>query len=265
MDRYQHLLEQIRSKGSLAIAYSGGVDSSFLALAAREALGDRTLAMMAVNETITDDEMEMARCTAREIGIRLIEVQIDVLGNSEIVSNPLDRCGICKHEIMSELMDRAIQEGFGTLADGSMPEDRGDHRPGIAAADGLGIWHPLMESEIDKSLAREVLKDRGISSHDRPSTTCLMTRIPYGQEITKEKLEIVERLEKKVRDRGFKEVRLRLHGTGEDLFMGVLEVDDPSRALDLWDQLGLDDEGVRIVLDPKGYRQGSLNEGLSNP
>ncbi|MEA3558924.1 MAG: ATP-dependent sacrificial sulfur transferase LarE [Candidatus Thermoplasmatota archaeon] len=265
MDRYDDLLELIREKGGLAVAFSGGVDSSLVALAAFEALGDASLALMAVNGTITRDEIEMARCTAREIGIRFLAVQIEVMDMESIVSNPVDRCGICKRKLMSDLMDRAVREGLGDLADGSLTEDREDHRPGLRASDEIGVWHPLMEAGIDKEATRKILREKGLSSYDRASTTCLATRIPYGERITRKKLAVIEEVERNVRGLGFRDVRLRLYSSKGGYLLGVLEVDDPERAFGLWDQIRMVEKELKLVIDPAGYRQGSMNEPLSNP
>ncbi|MFO8052260.1 MAG: ATP-dependent sacrificial sulfur transferase LarE [Thermoplasmatota archaeon] len=265
MKAYQKLVRSIRTRERLAVAYSGGVDSSVVALAAREALGDRSLALMANIPTITEEEIETARLAADEIGIELRLVKVGVLDNEEMASNPSDRCGTCKKEIMSSLMDEAIRDGFHEIADGSMPEDQKDYRPGLRAADELGVWHPLMDVGMEKREARMVLKERGISVYNSPSTTCLATRIPYGERITEEKLSIIADVERKVRKIGFRDVRLRLYTISDGSFLGIMEVDDPLGAMEEWDTIEGYGKGIKMVLDPKGYRQGAMNEGLSNP
>ena len=122
-----------------------------------------------------------------------------------------------------------------------------------------------MEAGIDKQDARDILRTKGISIHDKPSTTCLMTRIPYDESITREKMEIIERVEERIRNEGFKDIRLRLFERRGGGFLGVLEVDDPSRAMEIWEKLDPGIEELKISLDPRGYRQGSMNKGLVHP
>jgi uncharacterized protein len=234
-------------------------------LAAKEALEDRAMAVMFDNETITSAEVQNAVEIAKEIGIHLRIEKINVLEIEEIISNPVDRCGECKHHLMSILLDMAGSLHFDIVADGANADDPGDFRPGLAASDRLGIHHPLMECGIGKKEAREILERKGISVHNKPSTTCLMTRIPYGEQVSKEKLELIGGIEERVRSFGFKDIRLRLYERKEGGYIGILEVDEPKRAFDQWDSICRENEDVKLVLDPKGYRQGSLNEGLVSP
>ncbi|MFW3146250.1 MAG: ATP-dependent sacrificial sulfur transferase LarE [Thermoplasmatota archaeon] len=260
MENYSILLDIMKSKGAVAVAFSGGVDSSLAALAAKDALGDRSLAVIVNSAFLPSNDMESARTTAREIGIRLLEIEMYLMDRREITANPRNRCGLCKGIIMEEIIKKAEEEGFGVVADGTLIEDEGDYRPGIETSNRLGIWHPLMEARISKYEARRILKSRSISIHDRPSTTCLATRVPYGDSITKEKLDLIDRIEQRISSFGFKEVRLRLFTatTGEEL--GIIEVEDPVRLSEDWSMIREKLPPMRFSIDPLGYRQGSMNK-----
>ncbi|MGA1848275.1 MAG: ATP-dependent sacrificial sulfur transferase LarE, partial [Thermoplasmatota archaeon] len=188
MDELDRLSGLIRDRGKIMVAFSGGVDSTLVALATRKAWGDQAMAVMVENETIPRAELEEAKKIAEEIGIRLEILKVDVLDDREITSNNTDRCGVCKKKLMSLLLKMAWAKGYDTLADGSNSDDVNDYRPGLEASDRLGVWHPLMEAGIGKEKTREILRQHSISVHDKPATTCLMTRIPYGEKITRQKL-----------------------------------------------------------------------------
>jgi len=255
----------MKGKQSVLVAYSGGVDSTLVALAAHEAPGVRSSIVMFQNETIPKSEIEDAGRVSSELGLPLNVIDDPVLGLEEIIENPMDRCGVCKRHLMSKLVAMAREEGFSTVADGSNSDDIDDYRPGLKAADRLGIWHPLMEAGIGKEEARAILKEKGVSIHDKPSTTCLMTRIPYGERVTEEKLRLIEKVEGIVRELGLREIRLRLFERKGGGYIGILEVDDPGAAMTRWDSIKDASKDVRIVLDPAGYRQGSMNTGVVLP
>ncbi|MGA1866395.1 MAG: asparagine synthase-related protein [Thermoplasmatota archaeon] len=265
MEPYQALKELMRSRESVMVAFSGGVDSTVVALAAIEAIGRRCALVMIDNGAIPRGEIENAERTALELGSPLRVLQVPVLDIQKIISNPYDRCGTCKERMMRMILDMAGKEGFQAVADGSNPEDTDDHRPGLITSTKMGIWHPLMETGIGKDVVRSILREKGISIHDNPSTTCLMTRIPYGERITREKLELIDLIESRVRDMGSRDVRLRLFERSGGGYIGVLEVDGPERVIAHWDDISRGISGVRLVLDPAGYRQGSLNAGLVPP
>jgi len=264
MDDLDRLSGLIKERGRIMVAFSGGVDSTLVALATKKAWGDQALAVMVSNETIPKHEVAEAARIAEEIGIKMDLLRIDVLDDKEITSNNVDRCGLCKKKLMSLLLKMAWAKGFDTVADGTNADDVEDYRPGLEASDRLGVWHPLMEAGIGKDRTREILKRHSISVFDKPSTTCMMTRIPFGESITLDKLDLIDAIEGQVRKAGLKDVRLRLFEARQG-YIGILEVNDPTRAVKKWKTIAKHSKGVRIALDPAGYRQGSLNPGSVSP
>lgn len=262
MGSFERLISLFREKGSCVIAFSGGVDSSVAALGARRSLDDSCAAVMIVDQTVPEEDVETAARVAGEIGIPLHTVEVDLLANRDFTSNPPDRCALCKGMLMPKVMEKARELGFSHTADGANLDDLEDYRPGLKVSDELGIWHPLMEAGIGKKEGRRILKDHGISVHDRPSSPCLASRIPYGQRITAEKLRIINRMESGIRGLGFRDVRVRLHETSSGKYLGIIEVDSPGKAFGEWERIREMSRGMDLFLDPEGYRQGSLNRGL---
>ena len=212
-----------------------------------------------MNPTIPAYERETAARVADEIDLKLDMIEIDVMERIDFISNTRNRCGNCREITMPILMEHARKNGFDTVADGANLDDLGDYRPGHEVSTRLGIWHPLIEVGMDKENGRNILKREGISIADRPSTPCLATRIPYGQMITKEKLSMIDKCEGTLRDIGFRDVRMRMHENINGELMGILEVDDPRSAMDKWSEIIGCLPSIPVFLDPKGYRQGSMN------
>ncbi len=256
------LINTMKKKGRAAVAFSGGVDSSLVALAAMKAFEGDTIGIMVFNDTIPSSDINSAEIVASEIGLDLMIIEVDVLENEEFTENDPDRCAICRKMIMPEVIKEAERRGFDQVFDGANRDDLMDHRPGHAVSSSLGIIHPLIETDLGKEEIRAILKAEGLDVHRRPSSPCLATRIPYGQSVTIEKLKLIDHLEEKVKTLGFVDVRVRLHENNYGTFTAILEVDDPEKAIKVWDKILLLSGKLPISLDPKGYRQGSMNEVL---
>jgi len=211
-DKLDQLRELIGSKGSLLIAFSGGVDSAVVAKAARDVLGERAVAVIIDSETLPRCELEDARRIADEIDIELREIRSSSLSNLVFTSNPADRCYHCRKEEMSVLRRVACSLDMEHVADGVNADDHNEHRPGIRAADEANTFHPLAEAGISKKDVRDIARELGISIWNKPSTACLSSRIPYGERITAEKLVRIEKGEAFLRSMGHEMSRVRSHG-----------------------------------------------------
>jgi uncharacterized protein len=261
LDRLRDIL---RTYPSLLVAYSGGVDSVFLASVAREVLGDRAAAVTARSPSLAASELDEASALARRIGIRHLVIDTHELDNPDYAKNPPDRCFYCKTDLLAEIKTIAAREGFSVIAYGEVADDAADFRPGRRAAEQQGARSPLAEAGLTKAEVRELSKSRGLPTWDKPATPCLASRIPYGQPVTAEKLAQVERAEALIRSRGFRIVRVRHHG---NLARIEVPLDDLPRlcapALFAEIEGGLKAYGfARVEVDPKGFRSGSLNEAL---
>ena len=249
---------------SALVAFSGGADSTLVAWAAGEALRDRALAVTARSESLAPAEGDAARELARRIGIRHEEIaysELDVPGYAE---NPPNRCYLCKGELFRRLAALARERGLAAVLDGSNADDLGDYRPGRQAGEELSIRSPLVELGWTKPAIRAALRLLDLPVWDKPSSPCLSSRVPYGEPITAEKLEQVGRAEAALRDLGFRELRVRHHGS-------VARVELPRADLARVLADGLADEIVArvraagfafVALDLEGLRSGSLNRLL---
>lgn len=249
---------------SVLVAFSGGVDSAYLAVAARDALGERALAVTAESPSYPDAHRQLARRVAREFALTHDVIRTSELELPAYRANPANRCYHCKHELYTQLGALARARGFAVVADGSNADDRGDYRPGRQAARELGVRSPLDEAGLTKDEIRELSRLAGLSTWDEPASACLSSRIPYGEEVTDAKLRQIERAEAVLRDFGFRVCRVRHHDTVARLEIAQSEM---SRALDPAISAplvaALRAIGYQYVsLDLQGYRLGSLNEAL---
>jgi uncharacterized protein len=253
------ILEEMASRGNLLVAFSGGVDSALVARLAGEALGRDALAVTAASESMASHELESARATAREIGIRHRVIRYSDLVNADYVANTSDRCFHCRHGMASHLLEVAEEEGMAHLADGVIVDDLGDFRPGMAAMDASGFWHPLMEAGFGKGDVRTVARRLGLSVHGRPSNACLSSRIRRGTPVTLELLRRIESGEEILRDLGFRQVRVRAVDGGARVEVGRSEVPRllrppvASRVIQALQDVGF----AHVELDPQGYRTGT--------
>jgi uncharacterized protein len=258
------LLDQLRALPSLIVAYSGGVDSSYLAWAAHRVLGRRALAVTADSPSYPERHRAMALAIARDFKLFHEMVPTHELERPEYRANPANRCYYCKHELYSALSSLARARGFAAIADGSNADDRGDYRPGRQAAREFGVLSPLDQAALTKADIRELSHEAGLPTWDEPASACLSSRIPYHSEVTEEKLRVIEQAETAIRDLGFRVLRVRHHGEVARIELAREEL---ARALEPGISSAIDSAlralGFRYVtLDLKGYRLGSLNEGL---
>lgn len=265
-EAFGRLTEFIGRTGGVLVAFSGGVDSSLVLAAARQALGERVLAVTACSPTYPDHEKDQAAAIAQRLGARHEFVDSDEFKDPSYRANPPNRCYYCKQELFRKLQAVAAREGLPAIVDGSNADDEGDFRPGRAAAKEFGVRSPLAELGFGKSLIRQMAKARGLPNWDRPACACLASRIPYGQEITPLRLRRVAQAEAALRDIGFRTVRVRDHGTlarieiPRDEIDRTLRVGIHQRLIDACKQQGY----VYVCLDLEGYRSGSMNEVLGS-
>ena len=255
------LTERIKAAGKLAVAFSGGVDSTYLLYKAHEVLGDNAVAVTVKSQVITEDEFKWTSDFAGTIGAKQIVLDFNVFDVTEFAANPPDRCYYCKRKIFSSI--KAAAEGY-VVADGSNVDDTGDYRPGMRAIKELGILSPLKESGLTKSDIRALSKEADLPTWDHPSAACLASRFAYGETITAEGLVRVAGAERFIRSLGFEGIRVRVHGD-----IARIEASPEDIPLLTYDRTRkeiseeLKKLGFRYVtIDIDGYRVGSMNEVL---
>jgi uncharacterized protein len=248
---------------TVLVAYSGGVDSTFLLDVAVEVLGKGVTAVTALSPTYPASDLESARRGALRLGVRHLTISTRELDAPGFRSNPPDRCYHCKRELFTRLIAIAREEGIAWVADGSTESDLADFRPGSKAARELGIRSPLLEAGLDKPAVRRLSRDRGLETWDRPAMACLASRFPYGQSIGLEALTQLSAAEESLRSLGFRQVRVRHHGRLASVEVGREQMEElfavRDEVVDRLQAIGY----VWVSLDLRGYRSGSMNEALS--
>lgn len=259
------LKSNIRSLGSLAVACSGGVDSTFLSAVAHEVLGDKMLAVTGADESVPERELEDAKAVCRKRGIPHVICTLNPLGEEGYRRNGPDRCYFCKRCLFMAVWRIALEKGIAHVAEGSNLDDLSDYRPGLRAAAELAVKSPLRDAGLAKADIRLLARAQGLPTWNKPASACLASRLPYGEAITVEKLRGVELAEQFLIDRGFPQRRVRAHG-------GIARIEVPRE-----DIARLAEEGMRhmvcqefrrlgftfVTLDLLGYRTGSMNEELA--
>jgi uncharacterized protein len=262
-DKLRLLKERLRAMERVVVAYSGGIDSTLLLKLAHDFLGDDVLAVTITSPTMPRHELEEAKSLAREIGVRHIIVEGQEMSDPAYLANPTDRCYICKGKICSQLWDYARREGYSYILDGSTADDLDDHRPGQRAAREWGMRSPLQEVGLTKAEIRQLARTLDLPNWNKPSAACLASRIPYGSPITQEALAQIEQAEAILRQMEFGQLRVRHH---EQIARIEVEVSEFDRLLanrvavtTALQELGY----LYVTLDLKGFRSGSLNEGMT--
>lgn len=258
------LQEDLSSLGSLMVAYSGGTDSAFLAYAAHQALGSRTLAVIADSASLPRKELAAALAFAASHEIPIAVISTEELANPDYQRNDAQRCFHCKDELFQQMEKERERLGFAHIAYGMNLDDRGEIRPGQRAAALHGALAPLVDAGLTKAEIRTLCRDAGLSVADKPASACLSSRIEYGRPVTAEALAQVERAEEGMRELGFTQVRVRHHG---DLARVEIARPELPRALflDMLDRITTAVRGagfVYVSLDTQGYRSGSMNDVL---
>jgi len=262
--KVENLKQYIVGLGSLAIGFSGGVDSSLLVAVAHEVLGDRLIAVTGADASVPERELNEAVAFCKERGIRHIVCNVDPLKEEGYRNNSPDRCYFCKRGIFTEVRKIALENGIEYMAEGSNVDDIGDYRPGLRAAAELSVKSPLREAGLTKSEIRIISKVMGLPTWSKPAYACLASRFVYGEEITEEKLHMIDRAEQFLIEHGFFEERVRMHGNiarievpPEDI--PRLAADEIREAVyDKFREIGF----LFVTLDMKGYKSGNMNATL---
>lgn len=262
--KLQKLQDYIRKLGNGAVAFSGGVDSTLLAKVAADVLGDKAIAITISAPMHSKTEIEEAKEYAKELGIKHEVVVIENIEDERLRFNPENRCYICKNNVFTTIKDVAQKHGITNVMDGTNIDDLGDYRPGLKAIEELEVLSPLKEVGLNKEDIREISKELNLPTWDKPAFACLITRLPYGEELTNEKLRMIEKAENYIHSLGFKQYRVRYH---KDVARIEVLPEELKRFfnVDFMEEVSerIKEFGFKYVaLDLEGYRMGKMNDGI---
>jgi len=263
-DKYNRLKDIIREMGEITVAYSGGVDSTFLLKVATDVLDNKSLGVLAVSPSLASREHERAMQVARSMGARLRIIETRELEDENYAKNPVNRCYFCKSELFDSIAQLSEDERYVNLVDGSNLDDMGDHRPGMKALQERSVRSPLREAGLTKKEIRELSKQLGLPTWNKDEMACLSSRFPYGERINKEKLRMVDLAEAYLSDKGYRNIRARHSGSSV-----MIEVDPQQVATLMETGTRTEVENylrsigyTEIHIDPEGYRRGKMNDGI---
>ena len=263
-EKKKRLEEYLKSLGSVAVAFSSGVDSTFLLKVAHNVLGDKAIAVTARSCSFPARELNEATDFCRAEGIEHIIVESEELSIEGFRQNPKNRCYLCKKELFTKIRNIAAERGIAYVAEGSNTDDNGDYRPGLIAVAELEVKSPLREAELSKADIRQLSKEMGLPTWDKQSFACLSSRFVYGETITEEKLSMVDKAEQRLLDMGFHQVRVRIHGNiarieiDRSEFERIIRPETADELNGYLRELGF----LYVTLDLGGYQMGSMNKTL---
>lgn len=263
-EKYEKLKEYLKSLGSVAVAFSSGVDSTFLLRVAKDVLGDKVIAVTASSCSFPKRELEEAKLFCEQNNIRHIVCESEELDIEGFRQNPKNRCYLCKHELFEKIWQIAKDNGVNAVAEGSNMDDNGDYRPGLIAVKELGVCSPLRYAKLTKQEIRDLSKMLGLKTWNKQSFACLSSRFVYGETISEQKLHMVDEAEQLLLDMNFHQVRVRIHDMMARIeimpeeFTRIIEQETREKVYSRLKELGF----TYITLDLGGYRTGSMNETI---